>query len=151
MTALRRRLGIWAAAAALILSSGVIWLVATDAPRQFAQTVIQSRGIGQPFNLVDHNGNPITEKAFEDKMTLTINKQGQMMSDILIFKTDLETEGKVREVEPILNTLPNISHWSVDNDDIDNVLRIVSSGSLEEHEVIKLVQHRGFRCETLTY
>lgn len=65
MTALRRRLGIWAAAAALILSSGVIWLVATDAPRQFAQTVIQSRGIGQPFNLVDHNGNPITEKAFE--------------------------------------------------------------------------------------
>lgn len=69
MTALRRRLGIWAAAAALILSSGVIWLVATDAPRQFAQTVIQSRGIGQPFNLVDHNGNPITEKAFEGSPT----------------------------------------------------------------------------------
>ncbi|WP_108880781.1 SCO family protein [Anderseniella sp. Alg231-50] len=63
MTALRRRLGIWAAAAALILCAGVVWLVTTNAPQQFAQRVVQSKGIGQPFNLTDHNGNPITEKA----------------------------------------------------------------------------------------
>ncbi len=69
MTALQRRLAIWAATAALIVSAGGIWLVTTDAPRQLSQTIIQSKGIGQPFNLVDHNGNPITEKAFEGSPT----------------------------------------------------------------------------------
>lgn len=69
MTALRRRLGIWAAAAALILAGGTFWLVTTDAPQQFAQRVVESNGIGQPFNLVDHNENPITEKAFEGSPT----------------------------------------------------------------------------------
>jgi protein SCO1/2 len=69
MSALRRRLGIWAASAALILAGGFVWLAATDAPQQFTQRVIQSTGIGQPFNLVDHNGNPITEKAFEGSPT----------------------------------------------------------------------------------
>jgi len=65
MSALRRRLGIWAASAALILAGGFVWLATTDTPRQFAQRVIQSNGIGQPFNLIDHDGNAITEKAFE--------------------------------------------------------------------------------------
>lgn len=69
MSVLSRRLGIWAASAALILASGFVWLATTDAPQQFAQRVIQSNGIGQPFNLVDHNGNPITEKAFEGAPT----------------------------------------------------------------------------------
>ena len=74
-----------------------------------------------------------------------------MVSEILIFKTDLETEGKVREVEPILNTLPNIAHWSVDNDDIDNVLRIVSNGKLEENDIINLAKKGAFNCEVLNY
>ena len=74
-----------------------------------------------------------------------------MASEILIFKTDLETEGKVREVEPILNTLPNIAHWSVDNDDIDNVLRIVSNGKLEENDIINLIKKEAFNCEVLNY
>ncbi|MEM7636618.1 MAG: SCO family protein [Pseudomonadota bacterium] len=69
MSALRRRLGIWAASAALILTGGLVWLATTDAPRQLAQRVVQSQGIGQPFNLVDHNGNEITEKAFEGSPT----------------------------------------------------------------------------------
>lgn len=69
MSALRRRLGIWAASAALILTGGLVWLATTDAPRQLAQRVVQSDGIGQPFNLVDHNGSEITEKAFEGSPT----------------------------------------------------------------------------------
>ena len=69
MTALRRRLGIWAAAAALILCAGVVWLVTTDAPQKFTQRVVQSTGIGQPFNLIDHDGKPITEKAFAGSPT----------------------------------------------------------------------------------
>lgn len=69
MTALRRRIWIWAAAAALILSGGVLWLVTTEMPQQYARSVVQSSGIGKSFNLVDHHGKPITEKAFEGHPT----------------------------------------------------------------------------------
>lgn len=69
MSALHRRLAIWAAAAALIVTGGGVWLATTDTPRQLSQTIVQSKGIGQPFNLVDHNGEPITEKAFEGSPT----------------------------------------------------------------------------------
>lgn len=69
MNALQRRLAIWAAAAALIVTGGGVWLVTADAPRQLSQKIVQSKGIGQPFNLVDHNGKPITEKAFEGSPT----------------------------------------------------------------------------------
>ena len=69
MSALQTRLAIWAAAAALIVAGGSLWLVTTDTPRQLSQTIIQSKGIGQPFDLVDHNGNPITQKAFEGSPT----------------------------------------------------------------------------------
>ena len=72
-----------------------------------------------------------------------------MISSILIFKTDLRTKSKVGVIEPILNALSSIAHWSVDTEDIDNVLRIVSSGNLKEQEVIKMVQKGGFNCETL--
>ena len=37
MGALQRRLAIWAAAAALIVTGGGVWLVTTDAPRQLSQ------------------------------------------------------------------------------------------------------------------
>ena len=69
MSALQRRLAIWAAAAALIAVGGGLWLATTEAPRQLSQTIIQSKGIGQPFDLVDHDGNPITQKALEGSPT----------------------------------------------------------------------------------
>jgi len=83
-----------------------------------------------------------------NKMTVAIDKQA---SDILIFKTGLKTKGKVSVVEPILNALSSIAHWSIDTKDFDNVLRIVSKGELEESRVINLVQQVEFNCETLYY
>ena len=68
----------------------------------------------------------------------------------LIFKTDIKTKKKVKIVKPILNNHPIIKDWSVDTDDIDNVLRIESTGTLAEKDIINLMKRCGFYCEILT-
>lgn len=69
--------------------------------------------------------------------------------EILIFKTDIGTKRKVRAVSPVLNSLPVISRWTVDTDDIDNVLRIEACGKHAEEEIIELIRSFGFQCEDL--
>ncbi|WP_155179113.1 hypothetical protein [Fulvivirga lutimaris] len=49
---------------------------------------------------------------------------------------------------PFLNSHPCISEWSVDTEDLDNVLRVVSTKLLEK-DVIQLIQSKGFVCEVL--
>lgn len=69
--------------------------------------------------------------------------------DILIFRTDIKTPEKVDVVKPLFNNHPHIEHWSIDTDDIDNVLRIESNGSLYENDIINLIKTYGFYCEIL--
>ncbi|UTW62776.1 hypothetical protein KFE98_01065 [bacterium SCSIO 12741] len=68
---------------------------------------------------------------------------------ILIFKTDIESEPGVDRVSSLLNEHPIITRWSIDTDDVDNVLRIEAMRSLQEREVIELVAEHGFTCEEL--
>ncbi len=68
---------------------------------------------------------------------------------VLIFKTDIKTKKKVNAVKPVLNGHPAIYGWSVDTQDIDNVLRIEASGKLKESDVINMVAPCGFSCEVL--
>ena len=69
--------------------------------------------------------------------------------EILIFQTDIQSEDKVSHLEPVFNTHSDILNWSVDLEDIDNVLRIEAKTNLTENTVIELVTKHGFHIKTL--
>jgi hypothetical protein len=68
---------------------------------------------------------------------------------ILIFRTDIKTKKKFKAVKPLFNKHPSISNWSIDIEDIDNILRIEATENLIESDVISLTKTQGFYCETL--
>ncbi|AOM75700.1 hypothetical protein [Pedobacter steynii] len=70
------------------------------------------------------------------------------MKDILLFKTDIRTEGDKQLIAKVMQEY-QIANWTVDQDDVDCVLRIVSS-QLKLNDVIALVVHNGYQCEELT-
>ncbi|WP_157972960.1 hypothetical protein [Aureibaculum luteum] len=49
---------------------------------------------------------------------------------------------------PLFNLHPCISEWSVDTEDVDNVLRVVSL-NLIENDIIQLMLSKSFVCEAL--
>ncbi len=69
---------------------------------------------------------------------------------LLIFRTDIKTKKKVKAIKPLFNNHPGITDWSIDTEDIDNVLRIEAAENLNEHDVISLINTRGFYCDALT-
>ena len=69
--------------------------------------------------------------------------------NLLIFKTDIETRRKVKKVATVFDRQSIILDWSVDTDDIDNVLRIEATDGTEESAIINLVNKYGFSCEVL--
>ncbi len=70
--------------------------------------------------------------------------------NVLIFKTDIGSKRKEEEVKPIFNNNEAIAKWTIDKEDIDNVLRIVSPGNLTEKNIMDLMKKCGFYCEILT-
>lgn len=69
--------------------------------------------------------------------------------NLLIFRTDIKSKNKVKTIKPILNNHPTISEWSVDLEDIDNVLRIEAQDDLSEKDIIHMIKKCGFYCEML--
>ncbi|WP_420551410.1 hypothetical protein [Tenacibaculum aiptasiae] len=68
----------------------------------------------------------------------------------LIFQTNIDSEKKVQSLEPILNKHPDIFKWSIDIEDIDNVLRIEGSENLLEKNIIDLIKSQNFQIEILS-
>ena len=68
--------------------------------------------------------------------------------NVLVFKTNLGSSQLIESIAPYFNSHPCISEWSVDTEDMDNVLRVVPL-SLIEKDVIQLMQSKGFICEAL--
>lgn len=68
---------------------------------------------------------------------------------LLIFRTDIKTKKKVKAVKPLFNSHDNIIDWSVDLEDIDNVLWIKATEHLAESDVINLIKPTGFYCDAL--
>ena len=75
-------------------------------------------------------------------MTLQNNK-------LLIFRTDIKTKKKVKAVKTLFNNNNNILDWSVDLEDIDNVLWIKTTEQLAENDIINLIKPTGFYCDAL--
>jgi len=69
--------------------------------------------------------------------------------NILIFRTNIKTKKKVKAVKPLFNHHPVITAWSIDIEDIDNVLRIEAQDGLTEKDIIYLIKTHGFHCEVL--
>lgn len=69
--------------------------------------------------------------------------------ELLIFQTDIASKKKMKPLEPIFNNHPNIIKWSIDMEDIDNVLRIEASENLLEKDIINLVKTKGYYIEVL--
>ncbi len=70
--------------------------------------------------------------------------------EVLIFRTDIKSKKKVKSVKSIFNNHNDIINWSVDLEDIDNVLRIEANENLLCEDVIKIVKLKGFYIKPLT-
>lgn len=64
---------------------------------------------------------------------------------ILIMKTDIATAREARLLELLFSVHPAVKHWSVDLEDVDRILRIVSP-TLAYTEVAALLRPCGFYC-----
>lgn len=72
----------------------------------------------------------------------------EIISNILIFKTDIREERDVVRLGFILSDDRRIQAWNVDREDVDHVLRIISDELCVE-DVVKIVCGAGFFCEEL--
>jgi hypothetical protein len=70
------------------------------------------------------------------------------LTHIHVFKTNIETEADKSRIGELLSQTPHIEEWSVDNDDVDRVLRVVSR-KLDAYQVIKLINNKGYECREL--
>ena len=50
--------------------------------------------------------------------------------NLLILKTDIATEQRLQAIRPIFDIHVSIKDWSVDINDVDNVLRVVAKDNL---------------------
>ncbi|MEW7278994.1 hypothetical protein ABW636_10400 [Aquimarina sp. 2201CG1-2-11] len=69
--------------------------------------------------------------------------------ELLIFRTDIKSKKKVKFLKPVFKKYTDILRWSVDLEDIDNVLRIEANTNITEDDIIKIVQLHGFYIKTL--
>jgi hypothetical protein len=67
---------------------------------------------------------------------------------ILVFKTNIRSTEDIDSIKPFLDEHPHIQRWTVDTQDIDCVLRIVTC-SLHVDEIIALVIPTGYACAEL--
>ena len=74
---------------------------------------------------------------------------GQAFDQLFIYRTDIKSKKKLNVLQPILDQHPLILHWTLDKEDVDNVLRLEVLDGLHVNEVRQLVLQCGFNCEEL--
>lgn len=73
----------------------------------------------------------------------------RLKTKLLILKTNINTSKKVRTLEDYFNTKSSILKWSIDLEDIDNVLKIRANKNLSENDIINQIKTLGFDCKDL--
>ena len=68
--------------------------------------------------------------------------------EVLVFKTDIIGRTNSENLGQVLKDDRRIRSWNIDQNDIDNVLRIESS-EMSPADVIQLVKSLGYMCEEL--
>ncbi len=69
-------------------------------------------------------------------------------NNILVFATNIKTKAEKDFIGSVLNEGTVIQKWSIDQEDVDCVLRIVSS-VLTSVDIIKIINILGFNCKEL--
>jgi hypothetical protein len=70
------------------------------------------------------------------------------LSNIFIFKTNIQTEFDKLRIKNVLDASKKVLKWNIDMDDADRVLRIVSD-SLRPEQIISVLDYVGFECSEL--
>ena len=60
------------------------------------------------------------------------------ISNILIFKTNIQTEFDKLRIKNVLDASQRVLKWSIDMEDVDHVLRVVSD-SLSPEQIISVL------------
>lgn len=70
------------------------------------------------------------------------------MNTILVFKTNIKTNEDILSVNDSLNSNQHVQEWSVDMEDVDCVLRVVSS-HIGAQDIISIINNAGYHCQEL--
>ncbi len=68
--------------------------------------------------------------------------------EVLVFRTDIIGKSDSENLGEILKEDSRIKTWNIDQEDIDNVLRI-ESNEMTPADVIEMVTKLGYLCEEL--
>lgn len=71
------------------------------------------------------------------------------VENIFVFKTNIQNPEQAEKLR-VLDEVEEITGWSLDLEDCDNVLRIVG-GNIRSEKIIRLIGQLGFYCEELSY
>ncbi len=69
---------------------------------------------------------------------------------ILVFHTNLRDPFEVQQLKPALEPMPGLIRWSVDLDDCDRVLRVVSMHAVKPLRIQERIKAAGFLCEEMS-
>ena len=69
--------------------------------------------------------------------------------ELYIFKTNIMSQEKAISLNSIFNQDENIRRWTIDTEDVDNVLKIEVENSISEIELIEGIKQKGYECEVL--
>ena len=72
-----------------------------------------------------------------------------MLNRIIVLKTDIQTSAEVKRIAPIFDFHQSIDCWSIDTEDVDNVLRIECTDATSESQMIELLKSYGIGCGEL--
>jgi hypothetical protein len=67
-----------------------------------------------------------------------------------IFCTNINSQAQLDLLSPHLNNHNNIIRWSIDLEDIDAVLKVITTNDLKEHDIMRLLDTEGYQCKVMT-
>jgi hypothetical protein len=70
------------------------------------------------------------------------------INSVLLFKTNIQSLADQFQLRIFLDKIKSIQRWTIDTEDIDCVLRIVSS-NLQPAQVIQEIRMLGYECSEL--
>ncbi|GGD25396.1 hypothetical protein [Hyunsoonleella pacifica] len=73
----------------------------------------------------------------------------EMNTQLFILRTNIETKQSIKQVKSIFDGNADIIKWSVDIEDIDNVLKIEATTNLSETDIINQLKTQGIFCDVL--
>ena len=72
----------------------------------------------------------------------------QTISNILVFQTKVANTTELNRLAEILDTSPAVQKWTLDQQDVDKVLRVISE-ELQPQDIVYLLNKNGLYCQEL--